>query len=532
MKIRYIRAQNFKQLQDVELKDIKNLSLLVGANGSGKSSLLELLNLFWRTLNMENQGLGYGRTTSELTYLRSNRNPIKISVIIEYSEEELGFGMKDGKSNISINKSFTPVGDGLQIGLSDVQLGDTQIREKGQFNQTQLNDGSILSVGQLTSIWGKIKSSSSRFRFVPAFRNQPTPSDHYFGRQASPMPDFYSKLSAKHRNYDDVTLWESQQAEMSRMFPEKRIDESGGEVSIINPGPDNRRIVISSSQEGGGIQEVMQVLDYITGGEEIIAIDEPELHLHVDLERKLLARISELTKDKQFLLSTHSPFILDAAKAGSIHLFSSTRMTTSARPVEVGDAWDIFTSLGLKPHDVLLYDTILFVEGETELAVLPNWARTAGIDLSSVNLLPMEGVTNTGYNVRPWITTTKRIPFVKVNVVVDANGREQVRRVIEEGLLASNEAIALSKKDIEEFYPIELVAAGMKDMFGVEVSPDDLSARTQDEDMVSELIGALRRTNQTELRHWKRILGEYVSVRMTDHQIPPEVKTFLRNVSE
>ena len=50
MKIEKIEIKNFKRFNDLTIEGIKNakLILVVGTNGSGKSSLLEAFNVWYR----------------------------------------------------------------------------------------------------------------------------------------------------------------------------------------------------------------------------------------------------------------------------------------------------------------------------------------------------------------------------------------------------------------------------------------------------------------------------------------------------
>ena len=42
MKITQIKLKNFRTFQDVEMRDIPNFAVLVGANGTGKSTLFSI----------------------------------------------------------------------------------------------------------------------------------------------------------------------------------------------------------------------------------------------------------------------------------------------------------------------------------------------------------------------------------------------------------------------------------------------------------------------------------------------------------
>lgn len=67
----------------------------------------------------------------------------------------------------------------------------------------------------------------------------------------------------------------------------------------------------NSDGMGEGIVSLMFIVDALSGtSNELIVIDEPELSLHPQLQRRLLDEILVKTKDSQVVISTHSPNML------------------------------------------------------------------------------------------------------------------------------------------------------------------------------------------------------------------------------
>lgn len=69
----------------------------------------------------------------------------------------------------------------------------------------------------------------------------------------------------------------------------------------------------SSNGAGDGYINIFNIIDslYDSSENNVILIDEPEISLHPDLQRKLFELLVEYSKDKQIIISTHSPYFVD-----------------------------------------------------------------------------------------------------------------------------------------------------------------------------------------------------------------------------
>lgn len=69
----------------------------------------------------------------------------------------------------------------------------------------------------------------------------------------------------------------------------------------------------NSNGAGDGYINIFNIVDALYDSTEnnVIFIDEPEISLHPDLQRKLFALLVEYSKDKQIIVSTHSPYFVD-----------------------------------------------------------------------------------------------------------------------------------------------------------------------------------------------------------------------------
>ena len=131
---------------------------------------------------------------------------------------------------------------------------------------------------------------------------------------------------------------------------------------------------------GYGFQVWCQMLTFIVKAKNasVLVIDEPDIYLHADLQRQLVALLRDLGPD--IILATHSPEIISEAEPTS--LLNVNKKNASARRLgDVSQVKRVFATLGsnLNPTLTQLSKTrrVLFVEG-TDFQVLAAFARVLG----------------------------------------------------------------------------------------------------------------------------------------------------------
>lgn len=106
--------------------------------------------------------------------------------------------------------------------------------------------------------------------------------------------------------------------------------------------------------------------------ESLVCIEEPEVHLHPLLQKKLIRHLAENTTNR-YLIATHSAHMLDYGPASVFHIRSSedgSKMTPAVKPREV---WNICADLGYRPSDLLQSNAIIWVEGPSDRIYLVSW---------------------------------------------------------------------------------------------------------------------------------------------------------------
>lgn len=336
-RIENLRVQNYRALQDLELKKITPLTVFLGPNGSGKSTIFDVfaflsecftvgLRKAWdrrgRFKELRTRGQE-GYIIIELKYRETLASPL-ITYHLAINEAnnrpyvaEEWLQWRRGPKGKPFRFLDFKEGEGIVISGENPQEEDERISER-------LDSAEFLAVSTLGQLAKHPRVSALR-RFITSWylsyltadntRNQPEAGAQ---ERLSPTGDNLPNV-IQYLKEDHPQRLESILQTLSRRIPrlekvEASIMPNGQLLLQIKDAPFQSPILAKFASDG-----TLKMLAYLTilydpSPPQLVGIEEPENHLHPRLLPELAEECRAATASTQLMVTTHSPFFVDGLK--------------------------------------------------------------------------------------------------------------------------------------------------------------------------------------------------------------------------
>ena len=497
MKIRRFEIRHFKGLEAVTLENCGGINAIVGKNNSGKSSVLHALDMAGLALSVQNW----------------NRFQPKLEI-------------KDLFTNVGDFSMSLTFEDASTIALSATpDYGP-------QFHPQPTDEQRIKTVLVLPDVAGGMLR---RRHQTPHNIIQQVENRNYNEINALEMLyaiKFYAQRSERGlapKTYTDLI------SEIKRYFPdieEVESDRTDQDIATLTYSEYGRRLDILYS--GTGLKHFLDVLLKTTvSGAEVVLLDEPELGLHPDLQRRFVEYLSRLANDKgiQFFLATHSQVLLNYADSITYYRITNTKGARTLVSVDKGAAATLLVDLGLRPGDVLNQDMCILVEGATDVIFFEHVVRVLyaaefkaiGVAVLQYGGGAAEGIVSGAIDVSNIVPAQRYTFWIRDrDAEPAANPSPNSTRFVNKLGAAGLTAYIWNKREIEYYFPESLVVAAQQGDAVKEQQARAILTGPQNEKF--RLAAAPHEVCVPAGQYLKRLLGEHLT---TKDQLDQEVRTLV-----
>ena len=404
MQINSIHVTKYRCFDDISLNELGRFVCLVGANGSGKSSILELLVQFSRS--------GASRATDFVKKEWSGREGDKeLDITVRLSESELNelyLGAKPEFTALERLQSLvhypsTGSVDGIDI---DKRLRRT-VGGKVVFYSTNrsfiMPDSSVERKKPADDFYKETGRPSFQGRAAYLVSQMTT----FLKRQQSALATTVKKSAAQGVPYDPKAYCELPEVESvfnrfftlsGKRFVSPQLTKDGRPLYLFTVPWSNTPLPISRLSSGEQwILLLLVELELYKWNDHVILIDEIETHLHPWMAAQLIRVLWEREDNNQYWFTTHSPEV--ALQVASL------RTKTQEKPSVIGlvidpksflakivsiDSLELLRSLAGPSALIPVASTIVLLEGSTAERQLYSVDETLFVELQCCGSIPAD----------------------------------------------------------------------------------------------------------------------------------------------
>lgn len=344
-RIEYLKVQNYRALQNLELKNITPLTVFLGPNGSGKSTIFDvyafLSECFTESLRKAWDKRGRFRELRtrgshepiiiQIKYRETSKSPLITYNLTINEENNHPFIAEEwlqwqGKKQ---QKPFRFLD--FKKGLGEVVSGEMPDEENERISE-QLESPEFIAVNTLGQFAKHPRLSALR-KFITGWYLSYLNADN---TRTIPQAGAQEKLSVTGDNLPNVIQYLKEQhpqrleqilETLSMRIPrlekvEASIMQDGRLLLQIKDAPFAQPILAKFASYG-----TLKMLAYLTilydpMPPKLIGIEEPENHLHPRLLTQLAEECRAASANTQLMVTTHSPFFVDALKPEELWVLS------------------------------------------------------------------------------------------------------------------------------------------------------------------------------------------------------------------
>lgn len=392
MRLSKVEISNHSRIQDLNLA-LRRHAVIVGANDVGKSSILRMLNLLLGTstsglyqalkpsdLRDREQPLVVNALWTDLTEENRRPFPSEISIGGDHVTEYLWVQMRveadpEDEETVTIRRWFPE--SGHERTPNREQLEEFGWRYLRATRGASIMDGAhspvrtLLAAADLGSNEEGLKALLDQF-------NEKLAGNESVSELLDRVATHLSRSMPRTVSQDDFSV---------RSVTDPSSDVLQDVTIFLNRGDDQ----VSLTEQSDGVRQLMSMtlFDLAEGTANVLAIDEPEIHLHPTSQRTAADLLSG--DGNQKIIVTHSPYILHRFEPSEV-----VAVDRHGRCHQVGEA-KLSKIEKVRAHwwsprllEALTARFVILVEGDADRVIVTAVAENLGIDLDRLGAVVVE----------------------------------------------------------------------------------------------------------------------------------------------
>lgn len=491
MKISSFSVKNYRSIVDAHIVKLKEYNVLIGKNNEGKSNILKALSVCMSCIS-DFRRFRYGRLgykyNDDLAFCnwqsdfpiqlrnRKNGKDIIFEISFELSEQEI----KDFNKQLGTRLNSNTLVMKIKIGPDDIP------------NITFPKKGTAMLTKKKLEVLEYLSDKIS-YNYIPTIRTKRNAVSLIRENVAREL-----KILRNDKKYIDAvemikslqndvlgTLAQDIKLELKELLPKVddvkiSIDDDynlGFSIRDINVMVDDG-VLTNIEDKGDGVNSlaVMAILKNKKNKDiasTLIAIDEPEAHLHPGAIIELSNNLKRISMENQVIISTHNATFIDVENIANNIIVDSGK----AKPARnVKDVRDV---LGIQVEDYMVSSRIiLLVEGECDEIILKKLLSDRSskikkaLENKELSIKRIDSASKLSYHIR---LLKNEICKIVVFLDGDISGKEALNGEIEEKNIEYKDAFVLNcngfkESELEDIIKPEIYASYLIENYGININ--------------------------------------------------------------
>lgn len=349
MHIQKLKLHNFKRFEDISIQFHPNLTVIVGENGSGKTSILEGIAIALSTVFVKMDGLSGQKIDKGQVHLKAfsigstkdvqPQYPSTVSAVAENGMERISWSRSlnkpDGSMTVREAKRMIDCGIQFQKRLRSgdetlllpilAYYGTGRLWDYHREKQSDIFETNNRMNGYVNCMDGtaNIKLMMNWFAKMTVLKYQ----NQELGMGGIPeLEAVYSAMETCYKRITGSELVKMQYDVGTKELEVAYQDKDGKWMRMpINQLSDGYKSTVSLVADIAYRMAVLnpQLLGNVCKETEgIVLIDEVDLHLHPTWQQRILGDLREIFPKVQFIVTTHAPAVISTVKSENIVLLN------------------------------------------------------------------------------------------------------------------------------------------------------------------------------------------------------------------